>query len=243
MTQTARIGHNNSPTDPDMLRDYLAGISELLTEEAELLAEEAESLPKEIGDDSESAELTNYVAMVNDCHKRLEHMRKTEGEPHHTAWKTTNTFFAAHTEKLETAKKKANAVLTAWLVKQQRLERERLAAEAERQRLQAAEALAAATTDEEVAEAIETDKAATATQRDVDSGKNLVASRGTMGGTTLTTRWVGEIVSKPDIDLEALRRYLPEDALQKAINSFVAAGNRTLKGVNIYEKSTAVTRS
>lgn len=243
MTQTARIGHNNSPTDKDLLLDYLKGIAAGLIDTADSLALEAEALPESLFDHSEAEELTNFVASLNDCTKSLEAMRKKEGEPHHSAWKNTNNFFAVYTDKLETAKKRANRPLTAWLVKQQELERERLVAEAERKRKEAEELAAAATTEEELTEAVATEKAAGEIQREVDSGKNLVASRGISGGTSLMTRWVGEIASKPDLDLEALRRYLPEEALQKAINAFVAAGNRELKGAKIYEKSTAVTRS
>lgn len=243
MTNTARIGHNNSPTDKDLLLDYLKGIAALLAEEAEGLVLEAEALPDTLTDHREAEELTNFVASINDCNKRLDAMRKTEGEPHHSAWKSTNTFFAAYTDRLETAKKKANKPLTAWLVKQEELERERLAIEAAQKKKEAEALAATARTEEDLQDAMATEKAAGEIQRELDSGRNLVASRGISGGTSLTKRWVGEITSKAEIDLEALRKYLPEDALQKAINAFVSAGNRELKGVKIYEKSTAVTRS
>jgi len=61
VANAARIGHNNSPTDPELLRDYLAGIAGLLTEEAENLALESEALPTELHDHSESSDLTDFV--------------------------------------------------------------------------------------------------------------------------------------------------------------------------------------
>ena len=66
--------------------------------------------------------------------------------------------------------------------------------------------------------------------------------RTTESMSSLRTRWVGELDNKAELDLEALRPYLGVDLLQKAINAFVAAGGRELKGANIFEKSEAVVR-
>ncbi len=44
------------------------------------------------------------------------------------------------------------------------------------------------------------------------------------------------------LDLEILRHHLNPDALQKALNSYVTAGGRLLRGAKIYEKSETVVR-
>ena len=241
--QAAKIGHNNAPTDAEILRDYLLKKNELLLEEAENLALEAEALPSELYADKEAADMTDFVAMVNDCNKRLESIRKNEKEPHLQAGKTVDTFFKKYTEALESAKSRANKPLTAWLVKKSEEEAQWRAAEAERLRKEAEEQAAAATTNEDLNDAIAVEKEAVALERSVEKGVGLASSRGAMGGASLTKRWVGEIEDKKIIDLNSIAKHFSEDAIQKAINSFVATGGRELSGVKIYEKQTAVTRS
>ena len=63
-------------------------------------------------------------------------------------------------------------------------------------------------------------------------------------GSLLTTRkvWVGQLQDRHLLDLEALRQHLPEDALHKAIQSFVDAGGRKLDGAHIFEDTTVLVR-
>lgn len=77
--------------------------------------------------------------------------------------------------------------------------------------------------------------------RDKPSG--LARTRGDYGSvSTLQTRWVGELRSRRDLDLEALRAFIPEDALAQAIGAFVRAGGRDLRGAAIFEETIAQTR-
>lgn len=52
---------------------------------------------------------------------------------------------------------------------------------------------------------------------------------------TVSNAWTGEVVSRAELDLEALRFHIPEDALNQAVRAFVKAGGRELKGASIYE--------
>ena len=71
----------------------------------------------------------------------------------------------------------------------------------------------------------------------------LAQSRGASGSlSSLRTVWVGEVISIESLDLNALRFHISQDALQKAVNSFVKAGGRKIHGAKIYEESSVVTR-
>lgn len=56
-------------------------------------------------------------------------------------------------------------------------------------------------------------------------------------GSVLTTRhvWLGQMKDRATLDLEALRQHIPEAALHTAVQSFVDAGGRQLRGSHIFE--------
>lgn len=73
----------------------------------------------------------------------------------------------------------------------------------------------------------------------------LSGARGDYGGqSSLSTRWVGDIVDRDKLDKNALWPFLTDEHLQIAVNAYVAVhkGTRPLKGANIYEDSTTVVR-
>lgn len=71
----------------------------------------------------------------------------------------------------------------------------------------------------------------------------LARTRGDYGSvSTLQTRWVGYLESRKELDLDAIRAFIPEDALTSAINGFVRAGGRELRGALIREETFAQTR-
>ena len=93
-------------------------------------------------------------------------------------------------------------------------------------------------------EAVKMDEQAAKSDKLADARPaELARTRGDYGSlATLRTTWVGEIVDKSAVDLEALRPFISEDVLQKLINAAVRAGFRELRGVKIYEKSEAQVR-
>ena len=63
-------------------------------------------------------------------------------------------------------------------------------------------------------------------------------------GSTASQRlvWVAEIVNISAVDLEKLRRYFSNEAIQTAINAFMRNGGRELDGVKIEQKTQLAVR-
>lgn len=70
-------------------------------------------------------------------------------------------------------------------------------------------------------------------ERDAQKGARVRGNQGSLS--TVRRFWTGHVVSRDELDLEALRQHIPADALDKAVKSFVRAGGRKLKGASIYE--------
>ena len=71
----------------------------------------------------------------------------------------------------------------------------------------------------------------------------LSRTRGEVGSVaSLKGRWVGDVTDRAALDLEALRHYLPVAALQTALNGFIKAGGRDLRGAVIRLEQTASVR-
>jgi hypothetical protein len=71
----------------------------------------------------------------------------------------------------------------------------------------------------------------------------LSRTRGEYGGvSSLRTFWTFADLDRAQLDLEALREHLPMDGLERAVRSFVKAGGRSLRGVHIYETTQATVR-
>lgn len=64
----------------------------------------------------------------------------------------------------------------------------------------------------------------------------LAQTRGDMGTSKVTEKYVGSIEDRMKLDLEPLREHFSFEDLQKALDRFVAAGGRTLKGAIIIEE-------
>ena len=98
--------------------------------------------------------------------------------------------------------------------------------------------------DTAINQAVSTEKHAAKVEQSANAKlSKLAQSRGVEGSTaSLRTVWKGELIDRAALDLESLRQHLPESALQQAINSYVRAGGRTLKGAKIYEHSESVIR-
>lgn len=77
----------------------------------------------------------------------------------------------------------------------------------------------------------------------LDEGDDEGRVRGDYGGlATLSTRWVGEVADRDDLDLEALRPHLKISHLDAAIAAFIKDGGRDLQGADIFTKTTTVIR-
>ena len=241
----ATIGHNMPPpTEAEALRGRLAeDFADLLKRRDDLVAA-CDRLPS-IGDDDTAGKVGDYIKLVTAAQKNAEAARVDAKEPFLAAGRTVDGFFKPIGDALTAVKAKAQRSLTSYLAakeaaarreaeeaaKRAREEAERKAAEAARietdSKVAAAAAMDAAVARE--AEADKLDEAAAAKPAE------FARTRGDYGSvSTLRERTVGEITDRSALDLEALRPYLPVDGLQKALNAFIRAGGRELRGARIH---------
>lgn len=247
------LGHNNPPSDEEALRSSLAERNAKLLERADKLTEAVERIPAECLDDTTAGNIGDTIKMIMDAHKALEAQRVNEKAPYLKLERAVDGFFKVTLDRLMQAKQKAQKPLDVWMQKKAEEERQRRLAEADRLRKEA-EAKAAQAIAEEQArmqaqaettfvDARVTDEKAQAMQQAAQAKPaELAKTRGMGSLTSLRTRWVGEVLDTKTLDLEALRPHLHPEALQKAVNSFVAAGGRNLRGASIYEKTESVVR-
>ena len=249
MTQpaTAHLGHNNPPSDAELLAAKLAETNAALLQRAKDLIDAAGRIPDMFEDEETAHKAAEFIKRVNTCKKALEESRKDAKEPFLVQGKMVDTFFKAHDASLDKAIAKAKIPLDTFTKAKIDAERKRLAAEEERKRKEAealaAVAVSAASTDVgagEIAfeEALEAELEAGKLKTASEAKTGLAAVRTDTGVTaSVRTTWVGEIENVGALDLEALRFLIPAAALQTALNGFIRAGGRGLKGAKIWEKS------
>ncbi|WP_158809627.1 hypothetical protein [Beijerinckia sp. L45] len=247
LNKEATAGHNLPPTAAERLAMTYA---ELLAD-AEKIEDRAASLPAKVAND---IDLGRYGPVVKDARalaKKLEGKRTEENEPHLTAQREHNAFFAVFTERLTRIAKDLEGRATVYndakaaearriLADQARKARE----EEDRQRQIAQEA---AEKDRQGAVLRHEDRADEAASRAVrlEAAANVKTAELTRvrsdSGVVATSRtsWKGEVVDIGKIDLEKLRPYLPLDALQKALNAAVRMGLRDCPGTSIFQDSKA----
>lgn len=254
MTQeTAGIGHNNPPvSDAEALAARLAEDAAEVLKRAKDLLEASDRIPASFEDEDTAQKAAEFIKRVNTCKKALEDQRTKAKEPFLLSGRMVDTFFKAHDKSLDSAIAKAKAPLDAFTKAKVEAERKRLA-ELEAQKRQEAEAMAAvavAVSHNDVGagevafeDALEAELSANKLQVASQAKSGLAAVRTETGVTaSIRTTWVGEVVDVSVLDLEALRFSIPAAALQTALNAYVRAGGRDLKGAKIFEKSETVVR-
>lgn len=254
MTNQATIGHNNPPTDAELFAERMQEKHGQLLDRINALLEDARNVPNEVTDDAGANQLADLVKNITKATKDADAVRVDEKEPYLSMGRVVDAFFKTRAaDALGSAKTNVNRPLTAYLERKAAEERARLAEEARKAREKAeAEAKIAAdleaaklktASDAALEQAAMTEARAAKLELQAEA-KPAALSKVSSGQSTagLRTRWVGEVLSREDLNLEALRQHLPADALQKALNSFIAAGGRTLNGARIYEQTEAVVR-
>ena len=249
--QTATMGHNRPPSDEEIFA------ARMMEQHAELI-KEAEDFGRKRAKECDSQEyaerLTNFIKKVNLIAGKLEKLRVTEKEPHLRAGKVIDGYFKKLASALDAARMGAQQPLNKWLrhcaEEEARLRRE--AAEQIRREEEEKQRLAMRLEDQGEPEAAQhvqeqADKMGAYADKLEASAAAPTAQLAqvktdTGASASLRTRWVGEVTSRADLDLNALRFHLPAAALQTAINAFIAAGGRELKGAKIFQTSEATVR-
>ena len=142
---TDMIGHNNPPTDAEILKSTLAESNAEIIQRAEELIAAADRVPAVIDNDEDEQKLTAFLGSIAKCEKSFEGKRVAEKEPYLTLGRVVDGFFKTKMDALDKARRKVKPALDARLLwkreEQRRIDRE---AAAERQRLADEQAAAAA---------------------------------------------------------------------------------------------------
>lgn len=251
--EPAQMGHNNPPSDVEILKAKLTEANAEAIAYAEKLIAKADVIPQDL-DDETSQKVTDYEDLCKKVIKNMEATRTKEKEPFLSQGRVVDSFFGDIMDRVKAAKNKANVIQTKYLQKKaaaEKAERDRIAKEqaeeaarlkkladeeAAKNAPQAEAIQQAAASQQQVAEKAE--KAANV------KASAMAVSRGSSTGarSSLRTEWVGTLTDQATVDLETLRHHLSPADIQKAINSYVRAGGRDLAGAEIKEVTTAVTR-
>ena len=226
---------------------------------------EAAQLPTEILQEDERHQFADALSRMQKTAKTIEAARTAEKAPYLASERAVDGFFGQISRKLSEVVEDLNACLTAYLKKLRDAERAKAEAEAAEQRRKAEEARAEElkarqaaadaqrASDRRRAEEEAAAAAATARRHDEQSvaagiaayakPAELVRGRSETGKlSTLRTLWKGEIEDLDELDIVKLKPFFTRAQLEQALNAYVRAGHRELRGANIYESAKAQTR-
>ncbi|MCA3246075.1 MAG: hypothetical protein ING19_21145 [Azospirillum sp.] len=254
MAEPAAYLSNNPPDPIAELRERLEDSNRPLLERAAELQAAAGRIP-EIDGDATAGKVADFIKLVSAAIKTSEAARAEAKEPHLAAGRAVDTFFKTRvSDPLEALKRGIERKLTAYLQAKE-AERRRAAEEEARRVREEAEARARAAQEAEAKgrahEAALAMDAAVAKEAEAQAAEaqaeakpaELSRTRGEIGSVaSLRQVWKGEVLDRAALDLEALRPYLPFAALETAINGFVKAGGRELKGARIFQHTAATVR-
>lgn len=249
----AALGDNNPPSDMEILQERITENNKPLMDKIEVTLAAAREMPRVIVDDEKAGEFADTIKEITGLMKTLESTRVAEKEPYLALTRAVDGHFKVPSSKLETAKKWLNEPLTTYQQEKATAERIRRENEAAALRKKADEDAAAAAALEKsnpvaanigMVQAVVTEQQAQHVQQSVTAkASELTNSRGNSGAlASLRTRVVGEVISRQQLDLNALRPYFTEDSLQKALNAAISAGVREIGGARIFEKTETVVR-
>ena len=92
-------------------------------------------------------------------------------------------------------------------------------------------------------EAVRADKTALKLERQTAAGcADFSRTRGDSSVGSISEYWIGSVENRESLDLEALREHIPFDALERAVQSYVDAGGRQLRGAIITQEIKTVVR-
>jgi regulator of protease activity HflC (stomatin/prohibitin superfamily) len=255
------IGDNRPPRDlltGDALQEQLRDEHLPVIMRKDQLLEAYNRMPGEITDAATAGKAADFIKQITACIKAADSARVGAKEPYLEGGRAVDGFFKAVTNPLDYTKQLVNRRLTVWQQRVEaeerarRMEEERLAREAAEAKRREAEAAAQAARDARALDDAILREAA-AKQAEADAAKAAAAAaakpaelsrtRGEYGSlASLRTDWVFDNLDRDALDLEALRQHFPSDGLEKAVRAFIKAGGRDLRGVRIFETTTAVVR-
>lgn len=250
------IGHNNPPTDHEMIRETLAEKNAKAITRAKALIEAADRVPTVIEDKDTSEKITDLEKQITVCFNVLEKARTEEKAPYWEMCKVVDGFFKKDfLDVLDGAKKRIKKIQTSFLVEEERKERERRAELARQEREKAEAEAAEAAKLEQAGEVTKSEMVLDkAIQHEHDAaffgeaaqakGATVAASTGEMTGARTSLRYttVAEIEDWDRLDLNLLKPYMKREDVQKALNAALKFNAANIPGVKVWEKPEAMTR-
>lgn len=249
----ARIGHNNPPSQVELIQQGLLDRhAKLITRKDDLLAA-FERTPETIADEETAKKIGDFIDQFTAACKVADSTREAEKEPYLSGCRAVDGWFKAITEPMTRTKATLNARLKVFLDRKAAAERERLkqleleklreAEAARRKEAEAAEAaaLAAETNDVKLADqavataVVAADTAKVAEAQAIAAGAAADAKpaehsriRGDLGSVkSLKLVWKHRDLDKDIVDLEKLRPFLKTEHLDMAIRAYIAANKPT----------------
>lgn len=250
------IGGNQPPDDQEILRDQLREQNADIVKRAEALLAAGGRVPAVIDDDETADTLSDFLARQvgtdsKGCIGELKARHTSAKKPFLEGGRVVDGFFGHMADPLKKMKKDLNGRLTdfdrrkAAEERRRREEEERLAREEEeRLKREAEEKAAKVKAEADLEIAIEAEEqanqaaanAARAEQEAKAKAADLSRTRTSYGTTrSLATFWTFRGLDRGALDLEKLREHLPQDALEKALRSFIKAGGREIAGAVIFK--------
>lgn len=246
--QLAHTGHNNPPSDIEMVRARLAGEEKEIRDNISAVTKEP--LPAQITDELQAGLVTERIKRIKSIVKKVSDTHKEVKDPYLACGKEVDSWKNKMGSELDRLIADAETPLSAFLDKRAEEERNRrlAMARAEQEKAEKLAAEAAAhqqvglndTANELLDAAVQAEGVAEKVALSAMTAKSneLVKSRSAYGSTaSQRVRWVAEIIDVAAVDIEKIRTYFTIEEIQKALNAFVRNGGRECAGVRIEEKA------
>lgn len=236
-------GHNNPPSQLGLLQQQYT----ILLDVADKRMANAARIPAICKDEATAAKITDMIKLLNSCRTEVEKTHKVEKAPWLEGGRVVDDLFNPMAKKLKIAAEQAGKPLTKFQLDKAAEVRRKAEEEAEKARLEAEKhANAGAALEQEnmhaaagvaFAEAEAYDKRAESAESVMEAKPSELVQTRTKSGAVASVRvsWTGEVTDRNKLDLEALRAYLPMDALVTAVKAFAKAEKRQIAGARIFE--------
>lgn len=243
-------GHNSGQVP---LTEMLASAYEPLALDITCALAAARELPETVETDQHVEAYTAASKQLAALAKRAEERRKIEKEPHLQAGRDVDAFFKTFADRLDKATGVLRTRVGVYLSKKAAEERARREEQERKAREEAELRLRQAAEAEEAKKGLVADlaldaaadaerKAAGYAQAAAAPVADLARTKTEAGTAGLKTEWTFRIDDLSKVDLNALRAFIPQSAVEQALRAAVRAGVRQAPGVTIYETEKATFR-
>ena len=244
----AGLGHNLPPsegmTQADVIRARLEQESIGLMARAIELQQAFDRAPDKVESEDQAEKFGDFIKQIAGHVKKADAARVASKEPYLEGGRAVDGFFKSIIDPLKKAKTTLEGRLGTYLRAKEAEERRRREEERQRAEEEARAKAAEMKSEDDLDAAVEAEvQAQDAAKAAEANAAEMSRTRGDMGSvSSLRTTWAFEVDDWDRIPLDMLRAHLPKSAIEQAIRSFIKAGGRSIDGVRIFEKHSAVVR-